>query len=259
MIEILTKIHAKITIIVAENRELYYFIIICKCKQIPWCLFSYQMLASTLTMDEWSIYYEIVDCSSILFLVRISDEKSINTNYYWVPCAMCIRCWLCFLIIFSILVVRSGFTFGHWSHPLFFLLQIWNNLPFFRHFSMNGKYRYLSITISKVSIFSDTSLCWYFSSLVKILTDTDTYTHWWKQCMGTMFSIMQQYYTGTHSSLWEEPRQPYYWGGRPKTFSIEIMVNTIEAVIMEGQSLMVRELGPMLDNFCTSFLFCEIW
>ncbi len=31
-IEIFTKIHAKITIIVVENREPYYFIIICKCK-----------------------------------------------------------------------------------------------------------------------------------------------------------------------------------------------------------------------------------
>ncbi len=45
--EILTKIQAKITIIVVENREPYYFIIICKYKQVPLCLFSYQMLAST--------------------------------------------------------------------------------------------------------------------------------------------------------------------------------------------------------------------
>ncbi len=51
----------KITIIVVENRELYYFIIICKCKEIPLCLFSYQMLTSTLTMDESSIYYKIYD------------------------------------------------------------------------------------------------------------------------------------------------------------------------------------------------------
>ncbi len=34
MIEILTKIRAKITIIVVENRESYYFIIICKCKEV---------------------------------------------------------------------------------------------------------------------------------------------------------------------------------------------------------------------------------
>ncbi len=47
MIEILTKIPAKITIIVVENREPYYFIIICKCKEVPLSLFSYQMLAST--------------------------------------------------------------------------------------------------------------------------------------------------------------------------------------------------------------------
>ncbi len=48
MTEILTKIHAKITIIVVENREPYYFfIIICKCKEVPLSLFSYRMLAST--------------------------------------------------------------------------------------------------------------------------------------------------------------------------------------------------------------------
>ncbi len=33
MIEILTKIHAKITIIVVKNREHHYFIIIYKCKE----------------------------------------------------------------------------------------------------------------------------------------------------------------------------------------------------------------------------------
>ncbi len=47
MVEILTKIRAKITIIVVENRELYYFIIIFKCKEVPLSLLSYQMLAST--------------------------------------------------------------------------------------------------------------------------------------------------------------------------------------------------------------------
>ncbi len=51
----LTKIHAKITIIVVENRE-PYFITICKCKEGPLSLFSYQMLASILTMDEWFSY-----------------------------------------------------------------------------------------------------------------------------------------------------------------------------------------------------------
>ncbi len=46
MIKILTKICAKITILVVENREPYYFIIICKYKEVPKFLFSYQMLAS---------------------------------------------------------------------------------------------------------------------------------------------------------------------------------------------------------------------
>ncbi len=61
MIEILTKIHGKVTIIVVENNEPYYFIIIYKCKQGPLSLFSYQMLASILTMDERSSYYKVYD------------------------------------------------------------------------------------------------------------------------------------------------------------------------------------------------------
>ncbi len=48
----------------SENREPYYFIIICKCKQVPLRLFSYQMLASTLTMNEQSIYYKVYDSQS---------------------------------------------------------------------------------------------------------------------------------------------------------------------------------------------------
>ncbi len=51
----LTKIYAKITIIVVENREPYYFVTICKCKQSLF-LFSYQILALILTMDERSSY-----------------------------------------------------------------------------------------------------------------------------------------------------------------------------------------------------------
>ncbi len=58
-IKILMKILAKITIIVVENREPYYFIIICECKRVPLYLFSYHMLASTLTMDWQSIYYKV--------------------------------------------------------------------------------------------------------------------------------------------------------------------------------------------------------
>ncbi len=40
MIEILTKIRGKITIIVVGNREPYYFIIIYECKEVPLSLFS---------------------------------------------------------------------------------------------------------------------------------------------------------------------------------------------------------------------------
>ncbi len=60
MIEILTKIRAKITIIVVKNREpYYYFIIIYKCKEVTLSLFSYQMLASTFDSDEQSSYYKV--------------------------------------------------------------------------------------------------------------------------------------------------------------------------------------------------------
>ncbi len=61
MIEILTKIGANITIIVVENGEPFYFIIIYKCKEVPLSLFSYEMLASTLTTDERSIYCTVYD------------------------------------------------------------------------------------------------------------------------------------------------------------------------------------------------------
>ncbi len=53
------KIRAKITMIVLENREPCYFIIICKCKKVLLSLFSYQMLASTFDCDERSIYSKV--------------------------------------------------------------------------------------------------------------------------------------------------------------------------------------------------------
>ncbi len=59
MIEILTKILVKITIIVVENREPYYFIIIYKCKKVPLSLFSYEMLASTFDSDEQFSHYKV--------------------------------------------------------------------------------------------------------------------------------------------------------------------------------------------------------
>ncbi len=52
MIEILT-------IIVVENREPYYFILIYKSKEVPLFLFSYQMLASTSDSDEQPSYYKV--------------------------------------------------------------------------------------------------------------------------------------------------------------------------------------------------------
>ncbi len=77
MIEILTKICVKITIIVLENREPNYFIIFCKCKAVPLSLFSYQMLPSTLTTDERSSYYKVYDIYSYLWIyaLRIFFQK----------------------------------------------------------------------------------------------------------------------------------------------------------------------------------------
>ncbi len=57
MMEILTKICVKIAIIVVENGEPYYFIIIYKCKEVPLSLFSYQMLTSIFDSDERYSYY----------------------------------------------------------------------------------------------------------------------------------------------------------------------------------------------------------
>ncbi len=66
MIEILMKIGANITIIVVENREPYYLVIIYKCKEVPLSLFSYQMLASTFDSDERSSYYNVCDLPSTI-------------------------------------------------------------------------------------------------------------------------------------------------------------------------------------------------
>ncbi len=68
----LMKIHANITITVVENRKPYYFITICKCKQGRLSLFSYQMLASVLTMDEWSSYYKVY--AARLFPIKFNQN-----------------------------------------------------------------------------------------------------------------------------------------------------------------------------------------
>ncbi len=59
MTEILTKIRAKITIIVIENREPYHFTIICKCKEVPCPYFLIRCWLQLLTTDERSSYYKI--------------------------------------------------------------------------------------------------------------------------------------------------------------------------------------------------------
>ncbi len=76
MIEILTKIRVKITIIVVNNREPYYFIFY-KCKEVSLSLLSYQMLASTFHSNEWSTYYKVYVGRPVLL-----DENSENPHIY---------------------------------------------------------------------------------------------------------------------------------------------------------------------------------
>ncbi len=81
MIEILTKIRAKITIIILKNREPYYFIIIYKCKKVTLPLFSYQMLASTFDSDERSSYYKVcVVALSLDAVLRVSDMTPLGSE-----------------------------------------------------------------------------------------------------------------------------------------------------------------------------------
>ncbi len=61
MIEILTKIRAKITIIVVvENENLIISLLFVNVKSSI-ILFSYQMLAPTFNYDEQSIYYKVYE------------------------------------------------------------------------------------------------------------------------------------------------------------------------------------------------------
>ncbi len=54
------KIRAKITKIIVENREPYYFIIICQFKEVPLSLyFLIRCWLQLLTTDEWSSYYKV--------------------------------------------------------------------------------------------------------------------------------------------------------------------------------------------------------
>ncbi len=84
MIEILTKICAKITIIVVKNREPYYFIIIIiyKCKEVPLSLFSYQTLASTFDFDERSSYYKVYAYCTLHGLLQTQLFKKPSS---WLP------------------------------------------------------------------------------------------------------------------------------------------------------------------------------
>ncbi len=61
------KISAKIIIIiiVVQNRDPCYFIIIYKCTEVPLSLLSYQMLASTFDSDERPSYYKVYEVSTI--------------------------------------------------------------------------------------------------------------------------------------------------------------------------------------------------
>ncbi len=73
MIEILTKIRAKITIIIVENREHYYFIIICKCKEVCYPYFLIRCWLQLLTTDEQSSYYKVY-AKNTLFKEKKSEN-----------------------------------------------------------------------------------------------------------------------------------------------------------------------------------------
>ncbi len=72
----------KISITVVKNREPYYFITICKCKQGPLSLFSYHLLASILTVDERSSYYKVYN----LDIEKSSDGKNCYRNEFRRKC-----------------------------------------------------------------------------------------------------------------------------------------------------------------------------
>ncbi len=96
MIEILTKIRVKITIIVVEkteNWEPYYFIIFCKCEEVPLFLVSYQKLASTLTTDEQSSYSKVYT----KFAWKHTNDS--NTWFSEWPCRLGSYCSLVFVQI----------------------------------------------------------------------------------------------------------------------------------------------------------------
>ncbi len=61
MIGIVTKIRAKIANIVVENREPYRFIILFKCKRVPFPCFLIRRWLQLLTTDERSTYYKVYE------------------------------------------------------------------------------------------------------------------------------------------------------------------------------------------------------
>ncbi len=66
----------KSTIIVVENREPYYFIIIYKCKEVPLCLFSYW----TITKAAW--YVTNWQLRTNLNLNTVSEVIARQANHY---------------------------------------------------------------------------------------------------------------------------------------------------------------------------------
>ncbi len=80
------KVRAKITIIVVENRESYYFIIICKYKEVPLSLFLMKCWLQLLTTDERSSYYKVYASDStvpLLFYPKTAEQSLQCVNAYY--------------------------------------------------------------------------------------------------------------------------------------------------------------------------------
>ncbi len=80
MIKILTKAHVKIIIIVVENREPYYFIIICKCKVVPCPYFLIRCWFQLLTTNEQSSFYEGCPKSKFPYFIKNQRRDQASRN-----------------------------------------------------------------------------------------------------------------------------------------------------------------------------------
>ncbi len=67
------------------TRNSHYFTIIRECKEVLLCLFSYQILASTVTMDEWSIYYKVYDVPFLPLREHFREKSGLELKILKIP------------------------------------------------------------------------------------------------------------------------------------------------------------------------------